>query len=151
MCQPTEEESEYNLTPHTFTTTRHTPTLPTHHTTTLPTTIRHPITAMGGLHTWVIYWGNRPRRAREDLCHPCQLVHRRRCRDVQGLHRHPQRVSLGVVHIPPPYSIDCFDTLPNLFSTQFAGSRPHQATPLSLLDFRQERDEIMRAFIDRSS
>ena len=44
-CQPTEEESEYNLTPHTFTTTtlpthhtpiNHTTTLPTHHTPTLP-------------------------------------------------------------------------------------------------------------------
>ena len=112
---------------------------------------RAPITAMGGLHTWVIYWGNRPRWAREDLCHSCQLVHKRRCHDVQGLNHHPQRVSPEVVHIPPPYSIDCFDTLPNLFSTQFEGSCPHQATPLSLLGVRQARDEILRDFIDRFS
>jgi len=57
VCQPTEEESEYNPTPHTFTTTHHTTTIPTHHTPTLPTNhisphhhsitfptiIRHPI------------------------------------------------------------------------------------------------------------
>jgi len=48
-----------------------------------------------------------------------------------------------------PYSIDYFDTLSHLFTIQFAGSRPHQATPLSLLNVRQERDETLRAFIDR--
>jgi len=51
VFQPTEEESEYNPTLHTLSTTHHTPTLPTnhipphYHTTTFPTTICHPISA----------------------------------------------------------------------------------------------------------
>jgi len=48
----------------------------------------------------------------------------------------------------PPYSIDCFNTLPHLFTTQFVGSCPHQATPLSLLNARQEKEKTLRAFID---
>jgi len=40
----------------------------------------------------------------------------------------------------PPYSIDYFDTLSHLFTTQFARSCPHQAIPLSLLSVRQEED-----------
>jgi len=36
VCVPTEEESEYNATPNTFTTTHHTSTLPTHPTPTPP-------------------------------------------------------------------------------------------------------------------
>jgi len=62
---------------------------------------------------------------------------------------HPQRPRLRMVHLSPPYSIDCFDTLSHLFTTHFAGSRPHQTTPLSLLSVRQERDEMLRAFIGR--
>jgi len=56
-----------------------------------------------------------------------------------------------MVHYPLPYSIDYFDTLSHMFTTDFAGSRPHQATPLSVLSVRQELDETMCAFIDRFS
>jgi len=51
----------------------------------------------------------------------------------------------------PPYSIDSFDTLSHMFTTHFAGSRPHQNTTISLLDVRQEQKETLRAFIDRLS
>jgi len=36
----------------------------------------------------------------------------------------------------PPHSIDYFNILSHLFTTHFAGSRPHQATSLSLLSVR---------------
>jgi len=51
----------------------------------------------------------------------------------------------------PPYSIDSFDILSHMFSTHFAGSRPHQTTTISLLGIRQEQNEPLRAFIDRFS
>jgi len=51
----------------------------------------------------------------------------------------------------PPYSIDSFDALSHMFSTHFAGSRPHQTTTISLLSIRQEQGEPLRAFIDRFS
>jgi len=51
----------------------------------------------------------------------------------------------------PPYSIDSFDVLSHMFSTHFAGSRPHQTTTISLLGIRQEQGEPLRAFIDRFS
>jgi len=51
----------------------------------------------------------------------------------------------------PPYSIDSFDVLSHMFSTHFAGSRPHQTTTISLLGIRQEQNELLRAFIDRFS
>jgi len=51
----------------------------------------------------------------------------------------------------PPYSIDSFDILSHMFSTHFAGSRPHQTTTISLLGIRQEPNEPLRAFIDRFS
>ena len=35
-----------------------------------------------------------------------------------------------------------------MFSTHFAGSRPHQTTTISLLGIRQEQGEPLRAFID---
>jgi len=38
-----------------------------------------------------------------------------------------------------------------MFSTHFAGSRPHQTTTISLLGIRQEQGEPLRAFIDRFS
>jgi len=38
-----------------------------------------------------------------------------------------------------------------MFSTHFAGSRPHQTTTISLLGIRQEPNEPLRAFIDRFS
>jgi len=38
-----------------------------------------------------------------------------------------------------------------MFSTHFAGSRPHQTTTISLLGIRQEQNEPLRAFIDRFS
>jgi len=41
--QPTKEESEYNPTPHTFTTTQHTPILSTHHTHFHPTLPRNTV------------------------------------------------------------------------------------------------------------
>jgi len=49
----------------------------------------------------------------------------------------------------PPYSIDCFDTLSHMFTTHFAGSRPHQTTTISLLGIRQEQEETLQTFIDR--
>ena len=51
----------------------------------------------------------------------------------------------------PPYSIDSFDVLSHMFSTHFAGNRPHQTTKISLLSIRQEQGEPLRAFIDRFS
>ena len=53
MYVPTEEESEYNPTPNTFTTTHHTSTLPTHptlappnyHLAHFPTAAKYPIAA----------------------------------------------------------------------------------------------------------
>jgi len=51
----------------------------------------------------------------------------------------------------PLYSIDYFDTLSHIFTTHFAGSRPHQTTTLSLLSVGQEQDETLRAFIYRFS
>ena len=50
-----------------------------------------------------------------------------------------------------PYSIESFDVLSHMFSTHFAGSRPHQTTTISLLGIRQEPNESLRAFIDRFS
>jgi len=38
-----------------------------------------------------------------------------------------------------------------MFSTYFAGNRPHQTTTISLLGIRQEQGEPLRAFIDRFS
>jgi len=51
----------------------------------------------------------------------------------------------------PPYSIDSFNVLSHMFSTHFAGSRPHQTTTIFLLGIRQEQGEPLRAFIDRFS
>jgi len=51
----------------------------------------------------------------------------------------------------PPYSIYSFDALSHMFSTHFAGSRPHQTTTISVLGIRQEQGEPLRAFIDRFS
>jgi len=39
----------------------------------------------------------------------------------------------------------------HMFSTHFAGSRPHQTTTISLLGIGQEQGEPLRAFIDRFS
>ena len=61
----------------------------------------------------------------------------------------PKRTSPGMVLLLAPYSIDYFDTLSHLFATHFAGSHPREATPLSFLNVRQEKDEMLRAFIDR--
>jgi len=49
----------------------------------------------------------------------------------------------------PLYSIDCYNTLSTLFSTQFAGSYSHKVALLSLLNVRQEKDETLKAFIDK--
>jgi len=51
----------------------------------------------------------------------------------------------------PPYLIDNFDALSHIFSTHFAGSRPHQTTTIPLLGIRQEQGEPLRAFINRFS
>jgi len=51
----------------------------------------------------------------------------------------------------PPYSIDSFDALSHMFSTHFAGSRPHQTATISLLGIKQEQGEPLQAFIDRFS
>ena len=47
----------------------------------------------------------------------------------------------------PPYSTDSFDTLSHMFTTHFAGSRPHQTTTISLLGVMQEQGKTLQAFI----
>jgi len=49
----------------------------------------------------------------------------------------------------PPYSIDSFKTLVNLFTTQFATSRPHHLTSIALVNIRQGKGESLRMFMDR--
>ena len=49
----------------------------------------------------------------------------------------------------PPYSIDSFKTLVNLFTTQFATSRPHHLTSIALVNIRQGRSKSLRTFMDR--
>jgi len=48
----------------------------------------------------------------------------------------------------PPYSIDSLKTLVNLFTTQFATSRPHHLTSIALVNIRQGRSESLRTFMD---
>jgi len=54
-----------------------------------------------------------------------------------------------LVHPTSPYSIDCFRTLVDLFSTQFATSKPHRLTSLGLVNIRQDKGESLRAFMER--
>lgn len=49
----------------------------------------------------------------------------------------------------PPYSVDSFKTLVNLFTTQFATSRPHYLTSIALVNICQGRGESLRTFMDR--
>jgi len=49
----------------------------------------------------------------------------------------------------PALSIDCFDTLIEKFGAQFATSRPHQLTSIALVNIRQEKNESLRAFMER--
>ncbi|XP_020232147.1 uncharacterized protein LOC109812565 [Cajanus cajan] len=49
----------------------------------------------------------------------------------------------------PPNSIDSFNTLSSQFTIQFATSRPHSLTSLSLVSLRQDKKESLRAFMDR--
>ncbi|XP_020208776.1 uncharacterized protein LOC109793721 [Cajanus cajan] len=49
----------------------------------------------------------------------------------------------------PPNSIDSFNTLSSQFTVQFATSRPHSLTSLSLVSLRQDKKETLRAFMDR--
>ena len=49
----------------------------------------------------------------------------------------------------PPYSIDSFKTLVNLFTTQFATSRPHHLTFIAHVNIRQGRSESLWVFMDR--
>ncbi|XP_020230316.1 uncharacterized protein LOC109811091 [Cajanus cajan] len=49
----------------------------------------------------------------------------------------------------PPNSIDSFNTLSSQFTIQFATSRPHSMTSLSLVGLRQDKKESLRAFMDR--
>ena len=48
-----------------------------------------------------------------------------------------------------PYSLDCFRTLVNLFSIQFATSKPHRLTSLALVNIRQDKGETLRVFMER--
>jgi len=97
VFQPTEEENEYNLTPHTFTTTQQTPILsahPTHfhstllgHTTaptpvaTLPTTHVPPYNMLTTLHTTHIpplqppYYPHPSSQLHLHFSHPCPPSH----------------------------------------------------------------------------
>jgi len=49
----------------------------------------------------------------------------------------------------PPYSVDSFKTLVNMFTTQFATSRPHHLTSITLVNIRQGRNESLQAFMDK--
>ncbi|XP_068483112.1 uncharacterized protein [Phaseolus vulgaris] len=49
----------------------------------------------------------------------------------------------------PPNSIDDFDVLAAKFSTQYATSRPHHMSFMSLLAVQQEKGESLRTFLDR--
>jgi len=49
----------------------------------------------------------------------------------------------------PPYSIDSFKTLVNLFTTQFATSKPHYLTSIALVNIQQGKGESLRAFMER--
>ncbi|XP_068473732.1 uncharacterized protein [Phaseolus vulgaris] len=49
----------------------------------------------------------------------------------------------------PPNSINDFDTLAAKFSTQYATSRPHHMSSMSLLAVQQEKGESLRTFLDR--
>ena len=48
----------------------------------------------------------------------------------------------------PPNSIASFDALELKFTTQYATSRPHRTSSMSLLNVKQERGESLRAFMD---
>jgi len=49
----------------------------------------------------------------------------------------------------PPNSITNFDVLEVKFTTQYATSRPHRTSSMSLLNVKQEKGETLRAFMDR--
>jgi len=49
----------------------------------------------------------------------------------------------------PPYSINSFKTLVNLFTTQLATSRPHHLTSIALVNIRQGKGESLQTFMDR--
>jgi len=51
----------------------------------------------------------------------------------------------------PPNSIARFDALELKFTTQYATSRPHRTSSMSLLNVKQETGESLRAFMDRFS
>ncbi|XP_020230719.1 uncharacterized protein LOC109811380 [Cajanus cajan] len=49
----------------------------------------------------------------------------------------------------PSNSIDSFNTLSSQFTIQFATSRPHNLTSLSLISLRQDKKESLRTFMNR--
>ncbi|XP_068475257.1 uncharacterized protein [Phaseolus vulgaris] len=51
----------------------------------------------------------------------------------------------------PPNSITSFDALELKFTTQYATSRPHRTSSMSLLNVKQEKGESLRTFMDRFS
>ena len=51
----------------------------------------------------------------------------------------------------PPNSIANFDALELKFTTQYATSRPHRTSSMSLLNVKQERGESLRVFMDMFS
>ncbi|XP_027356866.1 uncharacterized protein LOC113866181 [Abrus precatorius] len=58
------------------------------------------------------------------------------------------RTSPKLVHPTPSSSIDSFATLTRQFNLQFATSRPHPLTSLTLVNIRQEKGESLRAFME---
>jgi len=209
--QPTEEESEYNPTPHTFTTTQQTPIPSTHPHTAAPTpaatllTTQIPYNIPTTLHTTHVppYNPQYPPTSHITphnltstfpamINHPIPphllLPHQPRRRhpftdfiantplltqwEPFTLDRYTgetdpdEHLKVYITHVAlytsqdavfykafpttlkgpalewfttlPPYSIDSFDVLSHMFSTNFAGSRPHQTTTISLLGIRQE-------------
>jgi len=105
---------------------------------------------MEGANSYV-QWDHRSRRICVHLHQPSKLVlHGRRCA-MQVILGSPQGVGSGMVHEPPPYTIDSFTILTTTFTTQFDTSRRHDLTTIVLLNLRQEEGEPLRIFIDRFS
>jgi len=205
--QPSEQESEYNATPNTFTTTQQTPNISTYHThfhptlpghtatpttaATLPTTHIPPHNFTSTFPTLVHHHipphplPPQPPKRRHSFNDSITNTPLPTQWEAFMLDRYTgetdpdEHLKIYITHVALytshdvifckafpttlkghalewftsllPYSIDCFDTLPHMFTTHFAGNRPHQTTTLSLLGVRQEQDETLRAFIDRFS
>jgi len=92
---------------------------------------QHPSSCpVGTLHPGPLYWRNRPWRAPQSLHHPCPLYTSQDAVFCKAFPTTLKGPTLEWFTTLPPYSIDSFNVLSHMFSTHFAGSRPHQL-PLS--------------------